>query len=131
MKFNGFHHIGLLVTDAEKSRDFYTQGLGGKVIFSFPMSGTDQTIYLVDMGGNAVLEIIPKGTKDEETNARWAHVALCTDDPKAAYEAAIKAGAESRMEPKEVKLGTMEAYLSFVYGPDREVVEFFKVIKEG
>ena len=131
MKYNGFHHIGLVVNDAEKSLDFYTQGLGGKEIFNFPMSNSGKTIYLVDMGDNAVIEIIPRGNLEEEAHARWAHIALCTDDVKAAYETAIKDGAKSRTEPKDVTLGTMEAAVSFVYGPDQEVIEFFQVKKEG
>ena len=128
MQFNGFHHIGLLAKDAEKSLDFYTQGLGGKEIFSFPMpDNNEKTIYMVDMGSNAVIEIIPRGTGEEEVNAHWAHIALRTDDARAAYDMAIKAGASPRIEPKEVKLGTMDVCNCFVYGPDREIIEFFQV----
>ena len=127
MQFNGYHHAGLFVKDAEKSKDFYTKGLGGKVTFSFPMSDSDKTIYLVDLGGNAVIEIIPRGNGEEEVNAHWAHLAVRTDDAKAAYDAAIKAGAVSRSEPKDVNHGTMPARIAFVYGPDKEVIEFFQV----
>jgi lactoylglutathione lyase len=128
MQFNGFHHIGLFVKDAQKSFDFYTQGLGAKVTFSFPMADSDKTIYLVDLGSNAVIEIIPRGNGEEESNAHWAHVAVRTDDARAAYDKAVKAGAVSRSEPNEVKLGTMAVCNAFVYGPDREVIEFFQVL---
>ena len=128
MQFNGIHHIGLLVKDIQKSLDFYTKGLGGKVIYSFPMSNNDKTIYLVDLGGNSVVEIIPRGNGEEEANAHWAHLALRTDDARAAYEQAIKAGAVSRSEPKENNLGTMKVIAPFVYGPDREVIEFFQIM---
>ena len=128
MQFNGFHHVGLFAKDAQKSLDFYTQGLGGKVVFSFPMSGSNQTIYLVDLGNNAVIEIIPRGNGEEELNAHWAHLAFRTDDARAAYDMAIKAGAVSRSEPRESKLGTMAVYNAFVYGPDREVIEFFQIL---
>lgn len=128
MQFNGYHHIGLWVKDAQKSLDFYTKGLGGKVNHSFPMADTGKTIYLVDLGGNAVIEIIPRGSGEEESNAHWVHVAVRTDDVRAAYEMAVKAGAESRSEPKDIKLGTMSAWNAFVYGPDREVIEFFQVV---
>ena len=128
MKFDGIHHVGLLVKDAQKSLDFYTKGLGAKVNFSFPMSGSDKLIYLVDLGNNAVVEIIPRSTGEEEANAHWAHLAVRTDDSRAAYDKAIKAGAVSRTEPTEVKLGTMKAIISFVYGPDREILEFFQVL---
>ena len=129
MQFNGFHHVGLLVKDAQKSLDFYTRGLGGKVTFSFPMpTDNTRTIHLVDLGNNAVVELVPRGNGEEESNAHWAHLAIRTDDAKAAYERAIKAGAASRNEPKENKLGTMNVCNPFVYGPDREVIEFFQIL---
>jgi lactoylglutathione lyase len=128
MQFNGIHHIGLLVKDSQKSLDFYTQGLGGKVVFSFPMGGSDQTIYLVDLGGNATVELIPRGNGEEEQDAHWAHLAIRTDNAKEAYDKALKAGAVSRSEPVENSLGTMKVINPFVYGPDREVIEFFQIL---
>jgi lactoylglutathione lyase len=129
MQFNGFHHIGLWVKDAEKSLDFYTRGLGGTMVFSFPMGDSGKTVYLVDLGGNAVIEIIPMGNGKEEIDAHWAHVAIHTGDVQAAYDAAIKAGAVSRTAPSDIQLGTMAAYNAFVLGPDKEVIEFFQVKK--
>jgi lactoylglutathione lyase len=127
MQFNGFHHIGLWVKDSKKSLDFYTRGLGGTVVFNFPMGESGQTIYLVDMGDNAVIEIIPQGNGEEEINAHWAHIALRTGNTQAAYDAAIKAGAVSRTAPSDIQLGTMAARNAFVLGPDNEVIEFFQV----
>ena len=125
MNFKGYHHIGLMSKDAEKSLKFYTEGLGGTAVFSFPHS--DKTIYLVDMGGNAVVEILPMAEEGDENNARWAHIALCTDDARAAFDAAIKAGAIVRSAPKDMSLGEMDVTIAFVYGPDKEVIEFFQV----
>ncbi|MCL1795249.1 MAG: VOC family protein [Clostridia bacterium] len=127
MRFSGYHHIGLIVDDAEKSLRFYTEGLGGRLQFSFPMSGTDQSIHLVDLGGNAVVEIIPRGNEGSEANARWAHIALATDNARQAYALALEAGALTRSEPKDVSLGAMPACIAFVTGPDGEVIEFFQV----
>jgi lactoylglutathione lyase len=127
MQINGFHHIGLWVKDSEKSFNFYTKGLGGKVVHSFPTADTGQTVYLVDLGNNAVIEIIPRGNGEEESNAHWAHVAIRTDDVRAAYDLAIQAGAVSRTAPQDVTLGTMAAANAFVIGPDHEVIEFFHV----
>ena len=126
MNINGYHHIGLLVKDVDKSLEFYKK-LGGVETFSFPMGDSGTKIYLVDIGGHAVVEIIPKGFDEDEANARYAHIALETDDAKAAYDIAIKAGAVSRSVPNDVNLGTMKACTAFVYGPDKEVIEFFEV----
>ena len=127
MQFNGIHHLGLFAKDSEKSLDFYTK-LGAKVVHSFTMPDMDGNIYLIDLGNNAVVEIIPRGTGEEEKNAHWAHLAIRTDDARAAYDLAIKAGAKNRTEPKDVNLGTMAATIAFVYGPDNEVLEFFQVM---
>lgn len=127
MNFKGYHHIGLVVEDAEESLKFYTEGLGGEVSFSFPMGDSGKTIYLVEMGGNAVVEIIPRGTENSEANARWAHIALATDDTRAAYDLAMKAGAKSQSEPRDMALGTMDVCNAFVVGPAGEVIEFFQV----
>jgi lactoylglutathione lyase len=127
MQFKGYHHIGLWVKDSQKSLDFYTKGLGGKVVFSFPMSGSDKTINLVDLGGHAVVEIIPRGNGEEEVNAHWVHVAVETDDARAAYDLALKAGASSKSPPKDAQLGTMAVCNAFILGPDHEVIEFFQV----
>jgi lactoylglutathione lyase len=127
MAFNGYHHIGLWVKDSQKSLDFYTKGLGGKIVFNFPMANSDKTIYLVDLGNNAVVEIIPRGNGEEEVNAHYAHVALATGDTRAAYDQALKAGAASRTPPQDLMLGTMAVTNAFVLGPDHEVIEFFQV----
>jgi lactoylglutathione lyase len=127
MHINGFHHIGLWVTDAQRSLEFYTTGLGGAVVHHFPMADKPATINLVDLGNNAVVEIIPRGSGENEAHARWAHVAVRTDDARAAYEQALKAGARSRTAPSDMNLGTMAVTNAFVYGPDGEVIEFFQV----
>jgi lactoylglutathione lyase len=126
MKFDGFHHIGLWVKDPKKSLDFYT-ALGGKIVHSFPMADKPETINLVDLGNNAVVEIIPRGNGEEESNAHWAHLAIRTDDTRGAYERALKAGALSRTPPQDMNLGTMAVTNAFVLGPDHEVIEFLQL----
>ena len=129
MKFDGFHHIGLFVKDMEKSLKFYTEGLGGKEVYSFPLTADpSKTIHLVDLGGGAVLELIPSGTDVPESNARWAHICLLTEDVEGVYAAAIAAGAKERSEPVTGFLGNMNRTGAFVFGPDDEVIEFFHVI---
>jgi lactoylglutathione lyase len=126
MKFDGFHHIGLAVNDEQKSLEFYKK-LGGVETFSFPMGDTGKKIYLVDIGGHAVVEIIPRGVVGEEENVRFVHIAIETDDARAAYELALKAGAVSRSVPNDANLGSMAVCTAFVYGPDKEIIEFFEV----
>ena len=127
MQFKGYHHIGLAVENVEKSLKFYIEGLGGKVTMTFPMKGTEKIIHMVDLGGNAVIEILPKGIASEEANPRWAHIALATDNAREAYAAALAAGANTRTEPVDKKINDMEVCNAFVFGPDGEIIEFFQV----
>ena len=126
MSVHGYHHIGLIVKDGNTSLAFYTEGLGGKHTFSFPMGETGKSIHMVDIGGNAVVELIPQGKGDPETNARFSHIALATDDARGDYARALAAGALSRTEPKDILLGTKPVCIAFVTGPDAEVIEFFQ-----
>ena len=127
MKISGYHHIGLPVNDMEKSLRFYREGLGGELICEFPTGDSGAIVYMVDLGDNAVVELLPGGTGCEETNAHWAHAALTVDDARCAYRRALDAGAKSKIEPKDVRLGSMDVTIAFVYGPDGEVLEFFQV----
>ena len=125
--FKGFHHIGLAVKDSARSIQFYTEGLGGTITRSFPMGDTGLIITMIDLGGNAVVELLPRGQEEAESNPRWAHIALATEDVQQAYDLAIAAGATSRTSPK---IGTMNGKPygnAFVLGPDNEVIEFFTV----
>jgi lactoylglutathione lyase len=131
MSFNGFHHVGLIVDDAERSLKFYIEGLGGTIVHTFPMGASGKTITLVDIGGNAVVEIIPRGNEGEQANARFAHIAVNTDDVQAAYDLALAAGATTASKPDVGFLGTMKKDNCFVLGPDGESIEFFNVLSNS
>lgn len=120
----GFHHIGLYVSDMERSLKFYQEALGGKVTYSFP-TGPDRRIYMVELGPGAVVELIQHETGTE--NQPWAHIALWAEDTRAAFEKALANGATVKSEPHDGKLGDdLEMCGAFVYGPDGEVIEFFE-----
>ena len=126
MAVNGFHHIALATKDMEKSLAFYVQGLGSTVVHSFPMGDSGKTIYLVDMGNNAVLEIIPRDLEGAEANGRFFHICLTSTDVQADFDKAVAAGATVRTAPKESMLGTMKVCNAFVIGPDDEVIEYLQ-----
>ncbi|MDR1734740.1 MAG: VOC family protein [Oscillospiraceae bacterium] len=128
MRFQGYHHIGIQCADAEASLLFYTEGLGGELQHKFPLKGTDKWFYLIDLGGNAVVELIPRGTPEAEQNPRFAHIALRCADCKAEYEAALTAGADAHIPPQTLNLGGMPVINAFVLGPDKEQIEFFELL---
>ena len=129
MNITGYHHVGLRVGDMERSLKFYTEGLGGKVIDSFPMAGSGATIYMVELAKGTVVELLPGGTDEAELNARFAHIALSVDDAESAYEQALNAGATSRTAPNKVKRESMTRINAFVFAPAGEIIEFFQVIQ--
>jgi catechol 2,3-dioxygenase-like lactoylglutathione lyase family enzyme len=129
MAVTGYHHIGLWVENLDRSLKFYTEGLGAKEVFSFPMGDSGKRIHMVDVGGGAIVEIIPKGKLNAEANARWAHIAVASTDAKADYERLIEAGATTDSAPEQIVLGgTMKVCNAFVKGPDGETIEVFQAL---
>jgi catechol 2,3-dioxygenase-like lactoylglutathione lyase family enzyme len=123
MQINGFNHIGLWVTDEQRSLEFYRDKLGGTVVRHFPI-GPDKTNWLVDLGGGAVIEIIPFGEGEANPPVGWAHIALNVEDTNKAYELAIAAGATTWIPPQEWDFGK-KMLLAYVHGPDNEIIEFY------
>lgn len=128
----GFHHIGLKVKDFEKSYDFYVNGLGMKPYITWGEGNS--RIQMLDIGNGDILELFAGGSEELDRENVWQHLALCVDDVDAAFNAALKAGAVSHIEPKTVVFNSTPknatARLAFVRGLDNEQIEFFKLISE-
>lgn len=125
----GFHHIALKAYNFEESYKFYTEGLG-----MAPVAGWgegDGRIQMLDMGDGTILELFAGGSEHAEVG-RYIHLAMKCDDVDAAFEAALKAGAKVKSEPRTVPLDAqpkpMTLRVAFVYGPSGEELEFFKVV---
>jgi catechol 2,3-dioxygenase-like lactoylglutathione lyase family enzyme len=127
MKIIGLDHVALSVRDSAASLAFYEK-LGGRKTFEFQMRDSDKMIFLVDLGGGAVLEFLPIGSDEKEQNARFAHICLNVEDVQKAFDTALAAGARARSEPRSfVQNGLRSVTNAFVFGPDDEVIEFFRV----
>ena len=129
MKITGYHHVGLRVSDMERSLKFYTEGLGGKVLESFPMASTGAMIYMVELAPGAVVELLPGGADDAEQNAKWAHICINTDDAEAAYEQALRAGATSRTAPNKASRDKFTRINAFVIAPGGELIELYQIVE--
>ena len=124
----GVHHLALSAFDFDKSLKFYTEGLGFETVAEWG-EGTGRAAML-DIGSGNHFEIFANGNTNEQKDAKFAHFAFATSNPDLAYENAIKGGAVSQMEPKDVigVIPGMSIRIAFVVGPDGEVLEFFKVL---
>ena len=120
----GYHHAALRVKDLDASIAFY-EALGCSVIRIWGEG--DGRNCMMDVGGNNILEIFSGGTETPEDSPKFEHVALRSEDPDADYAAALAAGAREKSMPSDANIGgNYPVRIAFVFGPDDEVVEFFK-----
>jgi glyoxylase I family protein len=121
----GCHHIALRACDFEKTVNFYKAlGLTERVRW--------EGAVMLDMGDGSCIEIFAGGEDRERTDERFLHLAFKVDDVEAAYNAAISAGATDKSAPYEAcpltAVPPIKMLVAFVYGPDGELLEFFKEI---
>ncbi|MGF1483626.1 MAG: VOC family protein [Opitutales bacterium] len=129
----GLHHTALRATDFERTLKFYCEGLGftKKVAWSMGKDGATKAVML-DAGDGNYLEVFSNGNPEDPAEARYAHIALRTDNIESAHAAALAAGAKERVAPTDFNIedtlsGTPHTgKLSFVLGPDDEVIEFMQ-----
>lgn len=130
IKGMGFHHVALKTADLDASIAFYEK-LGMKFYTSWGEG--DGRIAMMDFGDGGILELFAGGNCAEQANPRYIHFALKVDDVDLAYAKAIEAGAKPKSAPKVVPLDSKPVKLTlncgFVYGPDGEEVEFFRILK--
>ena len=128
----GVHHVALHTSDLEKSIKFYTEGLGFKLESTWRNGDNTKTLAMVDIGGGNKLELFSDctGRTTYPTDAgTFVHLAFRVADTKAAFERALKYGAVEHILPKEMTMPSDPPYpvaLSFVKGPDGELLEFFQ-----
>ena len=126
----GFHHVALRCSDLDASIAFYEK-LGMK--FYTAWGEGDGRIAMLDFGDGDILELFAGGNTNPTADAKYIHFALKVDDVDAAYRTALEAGAKPKSEPKVVPLASAPVKLTlncgFVYGPDGEEVEFFRILK--
>ncbi len=125
-------HLALKASDFEKSLKFYTD-IGMEPYVSWGEG--DSHIALLKFGNGGMLELFAGGKKSEGDSGdagKYIHFAYQVEDVDAAYKTALDAGATSKIAPKIVHLDSKPEKISinicFVYGPDGEELEFFKVV---
>ncbi len=120
-----FEHIGIEVTNLERSREFYTQVLECEQISTFSMPDLE-IIFL--KSACTVIELIFHPSADLSTKpmSTRIHLAFIVQDLDTALEKAKSLGAQNFRKPVEV----MNKSIVFFYGPDNELLEFAQVINQ-
>lgn len=136
----GFHHVAIRAVDFDESIRFYAEGLGFRVHFPFSVPGRIDRAAFLDAGDGRFVELFGQGSTvqaegrrrrpdEERTEGALLHFCLKVADTDASYARAVAAGAESRVEPRTVRLGEeplAEVRIAFVTGPNGEVIEFMQ-----
>lgn len=124
----GFHHVAIRARDFDASMRFYTAGLGFKEKIAWG-EGNARAVML-DTGDGNYLEIFAGGTNEPKPEGAILHFAMRTTDCDAATKRAVAAGAVVTMQPRALTIdsrpGPTPVKISFVKGPDGEVIEFLQ-----
>ena len=123
----GFHHVSMSVKDLDKSRKFYSEGLG--FIERFSWGKNPKRTILMDTGDGNYFEISQGDPNHSYAEGVFRHLALRVDECKVAIELARNAGAEITVEPRDVTLSSdppMQIRIAFFKGPDGELIELFE-----
>jgi len=128
LRGGGFHHVAIRARDFDASVRFYTNGLGFKEKIAWG-EGAGRAIML-DTGDGNYLEIFAGGTNEPKPEGTILHFALRTGNCDDATQRAVAAGATVTMPPKDIDIpsrpGPTPVRISFVKGPDGEIIEFFQ-----
>jgi glyoxylase I family protein len=139
----GLEHVGLSVSDLERSIDFYCNHLGFELVRTMQgnelvgkvvgMPGCKVTIAHLGMGHNVlelfhytdpVGDLIPPGRKQADKG--FIHLGLRCSDVRGKHAELKKAGVKFISEPVEFRAGV---WLCYFYGPDGEVVEIRESVR--
>lgn len=136
-----FNHVFLVVSDMEKSVEFYTKAFDLKVtndnvkhiVWTYE-DGTQQEVetnivFLKFPGQNFVFELKEVGTMDTiDSFALFQHVGIDVKDLDKALQKALIAGAEIISPIRLVQTHGVELKHVFLKGPDGERIELDQII---
>lgn len=128
LRLRGIHHVAIICSDYERSKEFYTTVLGFKVIAEHYRS--ERSSWKLDLSLNGVYTIElfsfpdPPGRVSQPEAAGLRHLAFATDDIAQAISALRVAGVEA--EPMRTDPYTGKQF-TFFQDPDGLPVELYEI----
>jgi len=133
--FNGLQHIGIPVTDLERSRLFYARLGFEEVLSAGFLENGEPGRCLMMRRGPALVELyqLPQAALAEiraRSDGHVDHVAFAVDDIRSAFQELKGLGFET-IEPEPVFLQFWErgCWYFAIRGPDGEKLEFNEIVK--
>jgi lactoylglutathione lyase len=127
MAVRKLEHVGIMVTDMEKSIAFYTEVVGLKYLYS--LTHTDGVILMAFLSGTdgseSEIELIQNYPGQLAAEGRTHHVAFTVDDLDAEF-ARLNGLEGVTVRDKEITTLPNGARYFFFEGPDGEFLEMFQ-----
>lgn len=124
----GFEHIGIAVSDMDRSIGFYRDLLGLKLVLRKhePETGTDMAF--LDAGGGQLEIVTPApglvpASDLPPTQAGLRHVTFAVDDVDETFGELVAAGVTPIEPPRDAKTRELLSRVAFVRDPDGIVIE--------
>jgi catechol 2,3-dioxygenase-like lactoylglutathione lyase family enzyme len=114
----GIAHACFRVNDLERALHFYCEQLGLTPAFEFVRDGKKFGQY-IHVGGRAFIELFLGEVTPPVKTQSYGHICLEVDD----IEATVRTLRERGVEASEIKLGSDNAYQSWITDPDGNRIE--------
>lgn len=124
----GFEHVGLAVSDLDRSIAFYCDLVGMRLILRKPMGAGGEQAFLD--AGNAQLEMFcpapavatpARSVPDSEAGVR--HLTFAVSDVDAMFSKLVAAGVPAHQQPRDAFNKEIVKRVAFVVDPDGILVE--------
>ncbi|WP_168121037.1 VOC family protein [Paenibacillus sp. HB172176] len=126
MAVSKIEHLGIMVTELERSIAFYTEVLGMEHTYTLPhTNGVIKLAFLSFPGSTETeIELIENYNGNLPAEGKVHHAAFTVDDIEAEFERIQSLGVPLR--DTEITTLPNGARYFFLYGPDGELLELFQ-----
>lgn len=125
---SGIHHVALITSDYERSKDFYTRILGFKVIRETYRAHRDS--YKLDLSipnSSSQLELFSFPNRPERPSPEakgWRHLALAVSD----IDASVKYLIDHGVAVEDIRVDELTGMrFTFIQDPDNCPIEFYEI----
>ena len=122
----GLAHICFVVSNLEKSIEFYKDKLGLNPTFDFRNDKGEMTGIYLHIGGRSFIELF-KGNPEISEKTSYKHFCLEVDDIQSTVDNLRKKG----IEVTEVKMGSDNSWQAWLADPDGNRIELHQYTSES